>query len=528
MRSSPALLGTLLAVTLAACAPANPPTAAPAPAGSPAVERRSENQVLTFGVSRFSDTLSPAGFASNPWFYLPLYDPLTIFGPNFEVRPWLATRWELNAEGKVWTFTLRDDVRFSDGEPLTAEDVAYTINLALSQQGWVLRSLLTTVAEVKALDPRTLQITTRTLDLSIPSAGPLAYVLSRKVHQEIGDAGYANRPVGSGPYEVVQFQPGTMVHYRVRSTPHPFRKVENRELIFRNVVENSQLRNGLRTGELDGGLLRNFTGEQAESLRQDGMVVIAYLNTNASMKIPQGVAEAKGSPLVDKRVRQALNYAINREEMTQNLFRGFNKPTGQGGTPDSQYWNPDLPPWPYDPQKAKQLLAEAGYPNGFKLTGGLDFTPAAQPAEVPLAVQGYLRAIGVEIEINALELGVFTDKVNGRQPKGDIVSAGVGDRNGWFSAYRGTIGCNRPTGIARDQFFYCNPEWDRIFDAALVERDPVKRAELYRRAAAIEREDLWLLFTYNGASYHVHSPKVKGIPDNVQNQINLDSAYRIE
>jgi peptide/nickel transport system substrate-binding protein len=516
-----------LAALLTACAPP-PPAAAPAPSPASPVERRADNQVLTFGVSRFSDTLSPAGFSSNPWFYAPIYDSLTSFGPNFEVRPWLATKWELNADGTVWTFTLREDVRFWNGDPVTADDLAYTIDLSLKQQGWTLRTLLTAVSGVQAVDPKTLQITTRAIDLSIPAAGPLAYAMSKKVHQEIGDAGYATRPMGSGPYEVVQFQPGAIAHFRVRSTPHAFRKVENRELIFRNIVENSQLINGMRTGELDGGLLRNFTGEQAEQLRNAGMTVIAYLNTNASMKIPQGVAEAKGSPLADKRVREALNYAINREAMTQQLFKGFNKPTGQGGTPDSQYWDPSLPPWPYDPAKAKQLLAEAGYPTGFRLTGGLDFTPAAQPAEVPLAVQGYLREVGVEIEINSLELGVFSDKVGGRQPKGDIVSAGTGDRNGWFTAYRGTVGCNRPPNIARDQYFYCNPLWDQTFDAAVVERDPAKRAELYRRAARIERDDLWILFTYNGASYHVHSPKVKGIPSDQQNQINLDGAYRVQ
>jgi peptide/nickel transport system substrate-binding protein len=509
----------------AACAPAASPAVPGAPA-APGGTQRDPNQVLQVALGGISQNLTPQGYATNPWLFFPLYDPLTQLDTGFAVRPALAERWELSQDGRTWQFTIRSDAKFSNGDPVTADDVAFTVQQVL-ERSWPQRGFLQSVTGASAVSPTVAAITTRVQDLSIPNGVAYLWIIPKRYWEASGGFdGFSQKPIGSGPYELVEFRPGETARFRIRAERHPYRQPANRELVFRAVPDNAQTINGLRAGELDLTILRNFTGDQADQLRRSNLVVLSYPVANSSVRLPQGTWETRDTPLKDPRVRQALNYAVNREAIARQIYSGFAEPVGQNGVPGSLYWDPDLKPWPYDPAKARQLLAEAGYANGFRAT--LDYSPATAPASLMLLIQADLRAVGVDLEIIANELGVFIDKVNGRnnQQKGDLVFAGVGDSTGFNTQVRGSTGCGKPAGAPPSAVFWCDPRWDDLLDRAQAERDPVRRAALYREAVRLEREAITVIFTVITPQFHVHQPKIAGLRIPLGVYFNLDSAYR--
>ncbi|GIW10560.1 MAG: hypothetical protein KatS3mg061_1617 [Dehalococcoidia bacterium] len=231
-----------------------------------------------------------------------------------------------------------------------------------------------------------------------------------------------------GPYELAEVRANDLIRFVRKATPHPYRSPIASEILLRAVPEPAQLVNGLRTGEIDLVPFTNLSAEHADTLRRAGLTVLPFLVSNVSYSLPQGPAEVRASPTRDRRVRLAMNYAVNKEAIAKTIYRGFAEPVGQFAIPGSVLWDPELPPFPYDPARAKQLLAEAGYPNGMKLPYGIDYSPLSLQDTV-LAVQGDLRAVGIEVELHNNENAVIQDKIFGRnnQLLGDIYAGGTGE-----------------------------------------------------------------------------------------------------
>lgn len=520
-------LATLLMIGGVACAPAA--TGGAAPPAPAAVDMRDEQQVIRAAVTGIPANLAPQVSASAFYMFWPFYDNLTQYGPNFEPRPAVAEKWELSPDGLTWTFTIRRDMRWTDGSPLTADDVAFTFDQIISA-GWPQRSFFPTVTSARALDPATVAVTTRSVDMSVPNGGPFFWVVPKRHFEAVGGlSGFRDRPMGSGPYELVEFRPGDQIRFRRKSETHAYRKPIATEITIRAIPEPVQLVNGLRTGEIDIVPFANFSGEHAETLRRAGMVVTPFFVSNVSYSIPQGPNEVRQSPLRDRRVRLALNYAVNKEAIAKTVYRGFAQPVGQFAVPGSLLWDPDLQPFPYDPQLARRLLAEAGYPNGFKLPYGIDFSPLSL-VDTVLAVHGDLLAVGVEADLHNNENAVMQDKIFGRnnQLLGDIYAGGTGDQNGFGATVRTTNGCDRPAGAPPTNVWYCNREWERVFDQMYAERDPIRRQQLGRQVTRIFRDDVPAIFLVLAPLYVVHSPKVRDVqvPATIGNW-SMDSVYKV-
>jgi peptide/nickel transport system substrate-binding protein len=206
--------------------------------------------------------------------------------------------------------------------------------------------------------------------------------------------------------------------FKLRSTPHPYRKPIATELIFRQIPDISQQIAGMRTGDIDK---TNFTSDQADQLKKSGINVISKLTEMNLAPFGQPEMKLRNTPLQDKRVRLALNYAVNKEVLAREFYKGFAEPSGQFGYPDNPLYNPDLKPFPYDPAMAKKLLADAGYPNGFKLEGGLNWTPQTANQEVVLAVLSDWKAVGVKIEAKSIDYAAYLDRFYGNKEKGDVI-----------------------------------------------------------------------------------------------------------
>jgi ABC-type transport system substrate-binding protein len=189
-------------------------------------------------------------------------------------------------------------------------------------------------------------------------------------------------------------------------------------------------------------------------------------------------------------------------------------------------WDPTIREYPYDLATARRLLAEAGYPNGFRLPVGIDFTPQTGNPQVMLALQSALKEIGIEANLNSTELAVFLDKYYGRagQTKGDLFVVTTSDTNGFAPTIRGLINCSVTL------VWWCNQEYDKLLSDAAAEPDLAKRSVLMKRANNLLQVEVSHANMLLIPTFIVHSPKIKGFNWGSQHRqyYHFDDAFRVD
>ncbi|MFN8532879.1 MAG: ABC transporter substrate-binding protein [Dehalococcoidia bacterium] len=509
------LVALLSFALLVGCTPPAPNTS------STTVEQRSANQSFSIALIALPPTLSPASSATQYPIWSALYDSLVKLDTASDAQPWSAEKWEL-IQPFTWRFTLRPGLVFGNGEKVMASDVAFSAKTAIANR-WSLATGFGNVSEVKAIDERTVDFVMKEPDAGILPSLALLWILPEKYYTQVGHDGFAAKPIGSGPYEPVEFRSSDFVRLKKKTTEHGFRRPQPTELIFRTIAEPVAMVAGFKTGELDI-LYGQINPEQIETLKRSGATV-EYRYSGVTMGLFSQVENRdRKTPLTDRRVRLALNYAVDRETLAKAIFQGYATPVGQFSVPDSLSWNENIKPFPYDPAQAKKLLTEAGYPNGFKLPVGIDFTPLTVNPQLVTALQGYFRDIGVDAPVNTLELAVFLDKFQGRngQTKGDIFMQTVVASSAFGQSQRTTHSCDRPL------VWWCNPEYDRLMNSIVGEPDRQKRATALRAAIAIQREDVAHLDLFAMPEFVILQGKVRGFAFESAGSVNFDSIYRID
>jgi peptide/nickel transport system substrate-binding protein len=512
-------LGAIL-VLAAACSPAAPPTASTTTTNTN-TEQKATNQVLRIAKQSLPPAFSPEATNISNEMFNPAYDALIRFGSNQELLPGVAEKWEI--VNNNWRFTIRQDLTFSNGDKLTADDVVFSTNLIV-EKNTPTRAYLPLVTGAKKLDDKTVEIDTKQLDATVPYGAPWIYILPKAYYEKVGTAEFGQKPVGSGPYEVTSFNNATSAILKLRSTPHPYRKPTATELRFIAVPEVGQQVVGLRTGELDFAL-STFTTEQIDQLKANGLAVANRSVSVTTALFSQPEAEARNSPLKDKRVRQALNYALDKDGMINALFKGMGQPASQLPLLNSTAFNNNLKPYPYDPAKAKQLLADAGYPNGVKLPKGIGFTPQTTLPAIATIIQDNLRSVGVEAAINPYEYAVFLDQYYGRgnNQKDDLFLTTGGDPNGTFSLIRGQYGCDKE-GFAT---WFCVPEFVKLYDQSSSETDPQKRSQLLQQSVAALMDEAPVLLLYYKDGTAVMTSDLRGFVWPMPTWYDFDTVYRV-
>lgn len=326
----------------------------------------------TDGSLTLSSIIYPTSFdpAQAEWgnrspFYQAVYDTLLLASPDGEIEPWLATDWEYNDDNTELTLTLRDDVTFTDGTELTADVVVENIERFRDGSGpdvGYMRAVddvlapadHTVVFELDQPDPALLDYLTR-------SAGLVGSV------ESFDDSELATTPVGSGPYELDVAQTVTGTSYVYTANPDYWNPdVQHYDEITINVLEDATAAlNAIRANEADGVRLAN--NDELEEVESAGWAVEGVeLDVHGILLLDR---DGEMAPeLEDLRVRQALNHAFDRESMLESLQGGAGGLTGQMFPETSAAYDPALDEvYPYDPDRAIELLAEAGYPDGFTI-----------------------------------------------------------------------------------------------------------------------------------------------------------------
>jgi len=292
-----------------------------------------------------------------------IFDALTVIDGKGQLTPGLALSWSSDAAAKVWTFKLRPHVTFSNGTAFDADAVVAALTYLTKNPlpGDLVAIEFTDVQEFQALDPLTVQIKTRHPMPLLPHMASVLFIVEPNTWRALGPQGFAAAPVGTGPFRVEKWGPEGI---RLDAVPTSWRapKMDKLEILFQQDAT-SRLQ-GLLAGRIDIALALAADDEAALKTVGAKLLPVPIPSVTAIMFL----AAKPGSPFADERVRQAANYAVDKERLVRAFFSGAFAPSGQAAAKYVLGHDPSILPYPYDPARARALLSAAGYADGLAFT----------------------------------------------------------------------------------------------------------------------------------------------------------------
>jgi len=395
-----------------------------------------------------------------------VHDALVKPMPGGLNTPSLAESWQESKDHLTFTFTIRKNARFHNGEPVTAEDVKFSFERYKGASNALLKEK---VKDVQVLAPNQVRFVLKEpwgdfMTFYGTTASGAAWIVPKKYVQQVGEDGFKTAPVGAGPYKVVSFKPG--VEIVMEAFDGYWRKAPSvKRLVMRSMPEETTRAAALRNGEVD--IVYLLTGPTAEAIQKTaGLKVVAPLLSGAFWLELPDQWDPK-SPWHDRRVRLAASHAIDRQAVNQAETLGFSRLTGSIVPRIFQYALAYEPP-AYDPARARKLLAEAGYPNGFD---GGDFAPFPPYNSMGEAIQGYLQAVGIRTRARSMERAAYFTAWREKKLHGVILV---------ITATFGNAATRLEPYVTKDGIYSygSRPEIDDLYVRQSREPDPKKREAL--------------------------------------------------
>jgi peptide/nickel transport system substrate-binding protein len=449
-------------------------------------------------------TLAPTWFdpAETPGIGTPfmmlyaLHDALVKPMPGNAMAPSLAESWSLSKDGLVYEFVLRQGVRFHNGDPLTADDVKFSFE---RYRGAAARMLKERVPVVEVVDPHRVRFRLKEpwpdfMTYYGSLATGAGWIVPKKYLEKVGDDGFKKAPVGAGPYRFAAFNPG--VELTLEANEQYWRKVPSvKRLVMKAVVDEATRLAMLKRGEADVVYL--LQAELAEEARRTAGLTLKptpIVSTHWLVFLDQWDPK---SPWADRRVRLAANHAIDRQAMNEAITLGFSRITwSMIPQPFDFFWQP--PAYPHDVAKAKKLLAEAGYPNGFE-AGDLWCEPAT--ATMSEAAANYLQAVGIRTRLRPLERAAFFKSYQDKKLKNLVYS---------ISGAFGNAAFRLETFVAGGgPFAYGSyPDIDGLFREQAGELDRKRREATLHRIQQLVHDKAMYAPIWELGFIHAHGPRV--------------------
>src|SRR5882762_648406 len=369
-------------------------------------------------VNRWLDPGDTEGLITPFMVLYALHDGLVKPMPGNISTPSLAESWTLAKDHVTYDFVLRKGIKFHNGEPVTAEDVKFSFE---RYKGSGAKLLKERVKEIQVVAPNRVRVVLREpwpdfMAFYGTSATGAGWIVPKKYVEKVGEDGFKKAPIGAGPFKFVSFQPG--VELVLEAFPQYWRKTPGvKRLVMRSISDESTRAAAVKTGEVDIAYL--FGGTLAEDLRRSpGVKIVAPLVYGVYWLDFLDQWDPK-SPWHDRRVRLAASLAIDRPALNQAEMLGMGKLTGAFVPSTFEFALPLEPP-PLDPRRAKQLLAEAGYPNGFDAG---DLTPLPPYTSLAEEVGGFLGGIGIRTRVRTMERATFLSSWREKKIKGLLIGA---------------------------------------------------------------------------------------------------------
>jgi len=345
-----------------------------------------------------------AGSGSLPnQFFWPVFDGLVEIQRDGKAHPALAKEWT-SPDGKTWTFKLRDDIKFQDGTPFEAEDVidTFTYYRRPATPPLLVGSVFTNVDTISAPDKSTVVIVLKSSVPDFPKAVALALVVAGRELQAQGPDKFFQNPVGTGPFKLVRFQPNQSIEFEAMPpefvTPRGTANVK--QLVMQVIPDIAAKSAAVRSGAAD--IAYPVANDIAAQLKTSGFDVKVDPGNGAV----HALMDLENGPTKDLRVRQAVNYAVDRASILKNIFGGNGELDAQLIGKEVLGYNASLTPFPYDPAKATQLMADAGFAQGF--SAPMSTIPSACCGkDLPVAISSDLGKINIKTTISQIEPAVY-------------------------------------------------------------------------------------------------------------------------
>ena len=476
---------------------------------------------LTVGLSSPITSLDPhfANNSPNKAVARHFFQALLQFDEKLEVAPALATAWRRVGD-TTWEFQLRPNVQFSDGTPFTSNDVVASFERAPSVPNSPASLALFTrsIKQVSVIDPLKVRIETKYPDPLLPMMLPEILIIpaaSKSASTNEFNTGKAM--IGSGPFIFGAHLPGDRIIMK-RNDKYWGKPADWEKVTLRFISNEGGRVAALLSGDVD--LIENVPPDLIAKVKQSGAFHVVqsrpalpvYLGLDMGRDVTPFVTGnnpapgAKANPLLDKRVRQALSYAIDRKAISERIMSGTTAPAGQMLVTGLFGTSGKLAPMPYDPKKAKALLTEAGFPNGLTLTLHGPNDRLANDSRVIQAIAQMWTRAGIVTKVEVMPWNVYFSKTTRREFSIYMMSSGaVSEMATALNSVAVTHDLPNGRGV-NNRGRYSNPQVDDLVNTAFLTLDDAKRKDLLARASEIAMEDVAVMPLYF-YSFSIASPK---------------------
>jgi peptide/nickel transport system substrate-binding protein len=478
----------------AAPAAAPKPAEAAKPAAQPAAPAKDTVVVAQSSTGANATTLDMAGVTG--WFNeaFNIHEPLVklVFeGDQVQYKPGVAESWKI-VDDKTYEFKIRKGVKFHNGDTVTANDVAFSLNRILDKENKLAAlTYFQYFNEAKVVDDSTVVFTTK--DPYSPAIPRLTFltIVPEKVVKEMGQDAFSIKPIGAGPYKLVEWVKGESV--RLEAHPDYYLGAPKiPKVTFRNVKEPATKIAMLQSGEAD--LIDNVPPANVPALQANQNLELKIERTVRMSFFGFNALKADPNPFRDIRVRQAINYAIDWDTLLKNVMRGQGIRIASAVGGRNWGYDPELKPWPYDLEKAKQLMAEAGYANGFETTLDGSTGRLLLDKEIATAVAAMLeKNLNIKSQLFIVDWPTYFDKYVNKQIDGLfffscgnlIADADLCLQLNLHSKVRG--------------IYYNSPTLDGLMDDQARTVEPAQRLEKLKTVQKAVQDEAAIVFGYDEA-----------------------------
>ena len=431
------------------------------------------------------------------WVFRHIYDDMSWFDKEQKPDPKLALSWR-NVDPLTWEIKLRTGVKFSNGEPFNADAVVESFKY-LTRPEAVTRAGLATWTAIEKVDDATVNVKTTVPDPRFLGSLINVVVMPPGVLKS-NPASLVEKPIGTGPYKLAEWVKGDRIVLEANADYWRGKPKIDR-IIIKSAPEASARVAALQSGQAD--VISNVPPESVDLLDKGANTKVLPVTGLRNVTI---IFDTRTKPLDNVLVRRALNHAVDKESIIRNILGG--RATIQTGTthPLTPSHNNDLKPYAYDPQKAKQLLAEAGFPNGFEIEFHHPTGRWIKDVEVSQAVASMLEAVGVRAKLATGEYGTYISTWN------------KGEYGGM--AMIGTLNLVEPDEVLQ-RFLYSKGTWphsvkdpkiDAFYESEAKELDPAKRTQILQEAEAYVNDQAYWLFLYFQGELYGANKRMKWTP----------------
>ncbi len=445
-----------------------------------------------------------------------IHDALILADENLDNQPLLAESYEISDEGLTYTFKLHQGVKFHDGKELTSADVKYTMDYYRDPEvaSTIVNEFLN-VTSIETPDDYTVVVKMSAVNAAFLTDGAQCPIVQSEYHAQVGEEAYRQKPIGTGPFKLVEFNPSSLV--LVEAFDDYFRGRPNIDFVRQEVVPEPSVRNiALLTGDSDSALWPLLV-EDSLAFKDDPNFTVITTTTGGVKHIP---LNNKLPQLSDKRVRQALMYALDRQRIIDDLWNGTATVANSNLGPKFAFYSrdgdPTLKRYEFDPEKAKALLDEAGWmmgSDGVREKDGMKLsftctTITGDQARRPIAelAQQFFKEVGVDMQLAEAPISTILDGL----------TAGTIDAS-LFNWTYGSVDPSPSSTLRSDGGqnwnSFNNARVDELIDLGLATTDPEQRKVYYDELQEIIVEEVPMLYLQWDQWMNVFSGRVKGLPE---------------